>query len=105
MAARHAVCCFKHSSSALRFSYLSHESYFRVDLWPLVTSIRQPRAEQDFENIKRKIYAGPLYQKLLCAAEYSDTDCFEFYKYTVDVMYTTQFSRKHCETLVEHLVS
>lgn len=66
MAARHAVCCFKHSSSALRFSYLSHESYFRVNPWPPVTSIRQPRAEQDFENIKRKIYAGPLYQKLLC---------------------------------------
>lgn len=66
MAARHAVCCFKHSSSALRFSYLSHESYFRVNPWPPVTSIRRRRAEQDFENIKRKIYTGPLYQKARC---------------------------------------
>lgn len=105
MAARRAVCCFKHSSRALRFSYLSHESYFRVNPWPSVTSIRQRGAEQDFENIKRKIYTGALYQKRWCGCKIFRHNRFEFYKYTEDVKYAGQFSRKPREPPAEHLVS
>lgn len=105
MAARHAVCCFKHSSSALRFSYLSHESYFRVNPWPPVTSIRREELSRTLKISKGKYTRVPFIKRPGAAAEYSDTDCFEFYKHAVDVKYTAQFSHERCETLVEHLVS
>lgn len=59
---------------------------------PPVTSIRQWRAEKDFQNIKRKIYTDSLYQKACHGQEYSDTNRFEFYKRRVDIKFASNFN-------------
>lgn len=79
--ASYIVCCFKHSSSMLWVSKLSRKSYFRVNPWPGMTSIRGQRAalEKDFKPPwkKGKIQTVFFFIMTCWGQEYSDTKPFD----------------------------